>query len=234
MQTVYWSSKTIQDVPEDLNWLSDSEKQFLETLRFAKRRQDWLMGRWTGKTLLQKVHPDCKTARLSELSILKAKNGAPYALLKQRNLSGMLSLTHREQFAVAAWCPYAGIKIGVDLEEIEPKQDNFINDFFTMDEAAWVFALPVEQRAWSASLIWSAKETMLKALQTGLSMDTRQIAIGSFEATDKTGWQEIPILRSPSRMNCQAIFWRTLNSGLLTMAVLSDEIKVSNINLTEG
>ena len=233
MQTVYWSSKTINDVPEDLNWLSESEMQFLETLRFPKRRQDWLLGRWTAKYLLQKVHPDCKTEKGQDISILKAKNGAPYAMLEQKDLDGILSLTHREQFAVAAWCPHASIKIGVDLEEIEPKQNNFINDFFTTDEAAWVFGLPVEQRAWSASLIWSAKEAMLKALQTGLSMDTRQIAISSLEATNKMGWQEIPILRSPSRMKSQAIFWKTIQNGVLTVAILSDEIKISNINLTE-
>src|SRR5665648_250238 len=167
MQTVYWSSKTSQDVPEDQNWLSESEKQFLATLRFPKRRHDWLLGRWTAKYLLQKVHPNGRTEKIQDISILKAKNGAPYALLEQKNLSGMLSLTHRDQLAVAAWCPQASIKIGVDLEEVEHKHDNFINDFFTTDEAAWVFELPAAQRAWSASLIWSAKEAMLKALQTG-------------------------------------------------------------------
>ena len=141
MQTVYWSSKTNRDVPGDLNWLSESEMQFLETLRFPKRRQDWLLGRWTAKYLLQMAHPDCRTEKAQDISILKAKNGAPYAILEQKNLGGILSLTHREQLAVAAWCPHSDIKIGVDLEEIEPKQDNFINDFFTTDEAAWVFGL---------------------------------------------------------------------------------------------
>ena len=197
MQTVYWSSKTNRDVPGDLNWLSESEMQFLETLRFPKRRQDWLLGRWTAKHLLQMAHPDCRTEKAQDISILKAKNGAPYAILEQKNLGGILSLTHREQFAVAAWCPHEGIKIGVDLEEIEPKQDNFINDFFTTDEAAWVFGLPADQRAWSASLIWSAKEAVLKALQTGLSFDTRQIAISPLEALNKSGWQEIPFCALP-------------------------------------
>jgi 4'-phosphopantetheinyl transferase len=233
MQTVYWSSKSIGDVPEDQNWLSESEKQFLETLRFPKRRQDWLLGRWTAKYLLQKVHPDCSTEKIVDISILKAKNGAPYISLENENLSGMLSLTHRGKIAVAAWCGHPQIKLGVDLEEIEPKQDNFINDFFTSDEAAQVFALPAEQRAWSASLIWSAKESMLKVLQSGLSMDTRQIAIGRLQGFGTSGWQVIPILRTPNRMKYQALFWRTINSGVLTMAVLSDEIEVGNISLTE-
>ena len=46
---VYWLEQTEANVPEDNTWLSPREVAFADRLRFAKRRADWRLGRWTAK-----------------------------------------------------------------------------------------------------------------------------------------------------------------------------------------
>jgi 4'-phosphopantetheinyl transferase len=66
--------------------------------------------------------------------------------------------------------------LGCDLELIEPRELNFVHDFFTPGELAAVQALPPgPDRDTLITVIWSAKEAALKALREGLRLDTRQI-----------------------------------------------------------
>ena len=46
---VYWLEQVEGDVPPNDDWLSASEAACLARLRFAKRRADWRLGRWTAK-----------------------------------------------------------------------------------------------------------------------------------------------------------------------------------------
>jgi hypothetical protein len=46
---VYWLEQAVNDVPDNNNWLCTGELACLNRLRFAKRRADWRLGRWTAK-----------------------------------------------------------------------------------------------------------------------------------------------------------------------------------------
>jgi 4'-phosphopantetheinyl transferase len=66
-------------------------------------------------------------------------------------------------------------RIGCDLEKIEPRSNAFVGDFFTEEEQEVVTCATSDDRPLLANLIWSAKESALKALGVGLRADTRSV-----------------------------------------------------------
>lgn len=69
--------------------------------------------------------------------------------------------------------------LGCDIEFIEPREGNFLDSFFTVEEMTAVRALrerDVAQGDILTTAIWSGKEAVLKALREGLRIDTRRIA----------------------------------------------------------
>jgi 4'-phosphopantetheinyl transferase len=80
--------------------------------------------------------------------------------------------------------------LGCDLEVIEPHSSAFITDYFTAEEQALIAKQPPSDRPLFPALLWSAKESVLKALRTGLRLDTRRVAIDPFEISrDIDAWQ---------------------------------------------
>jgi 4'-phosphopantetheinyl transferase len=68
----------------------------------------------------------------------------------------------------------SGANLGCDLEIIEPHSDAFVADYFTAYEQALVQqATTGRERFALVALIWSAKESALKAIHGGLRLDTR-------------------------------------------------------------
>jgi 4'-phosphopantetheinyl transferase len=68
--------------------------------------------------------------------------------------------------------------LGCDLELIEPREGNFLDNFFTAAEVAAVQEVRERDVAPADILttaIWSGKEAVLKALREGLRIDTRRI-----------------------------------------------------------
>lgn len=69
------------------------------------------------------------------------------------------------------------VVVGADLEVVEPRSEAFVREWFTRAEAGQVEAAPpAEQDLWT-TVIWSAKEAVLKVLGLGLSVDTRGVEI---------------------------------------------------------
>jgi 4'-phosphopantetheinyl transferase len=69
------------------------------------------------------------------------------------------------------------VAVGCDLEVAEPHGEAFIGDYFTAGEQAWIEQAPAEERPRLAALLWSGKESALKALRTGLRLDTRSVSV---------------------------------------------------------
>ncbi|OJX38149.1 MAG: hypothetical protein BGO78_08970 [Chloroflexi bacterium 44-23] len=220
---VFWALASTDDLPADLNWLSSEETTKLQQFKFPKRRNEWLLGRWVSKKVLMKAMPQISSIPLPQLSIKNEESGAPIALSNGSRLSGMLSLSHREDLATAAWTSQADLRIGIDLEKIEPRSTAFIQDFFTKAEAAQVFSQPSENQALAACLIWSGKEAILKALQTGLRIDTRQVEVAFTELVIKEeDWQPLQIVHSPSSAESQTLSWLLQPPYVITLAEIAD------------
>ena len=219
---IKWRLVSPAELPADYNWLSNVENIHLQRLIFPKRRSEWLLGRWAAKKLLSSHLPDLSDQDMRYLSIENEVSGAPFATWRGERLPGCLSLSHRADLAAAAWFPIEGVRVGIDLELIETKSVAFINDYFTADEAACVFALPSAEQPLAASLVWSAKEALLKAMQTGLRIDTRQVEVAFIDLIINESWHPLQIVHCPSSAETQTLFWLFQPPYIITLAMLSD------------
>lgn len=211
---VRWLTCDRGDLPDGLDWLAPDERARLEALRFAPRRADFLLGRWTAKRLIATVVPG---AGLAAIAIRAAADGAPEAILDAAPLPLTVSLSHRAGRALAA-VGDAGAALGADLELVEPRSALLVADFFTAGEAAQVAACPPAGRDRAIALIWSAKESALKARRTGLREDPRRIRVeadGIAAAPDGT-WRALRIAVDDAP--AFAGWWRDDAGHVLTIA----------------
>jgi len=172
---VYWLEQTEADVPPESDWLSARELVCLDRMRFAKRRTDWRLGRWTAKLLLA-VRLNQNRRDLAEIEILAASSGAPEVYLDHRPAAVTISLSHRAGTAICALAP-SDVALGCDLEMIEPHSDPFVADYFTREEQDLIHGEDSFERQRLIALLWSGKESVLKALHTGLRLDTRCVVV---------------------------------------------------------
>lgn len=175
MITVHWLTQTDAHLPPHNAWMSADEAAVWAEMRFPKRRSEWRLGRWTAKRALVACLGDAG-ASPAALSIRAAADGAPEVFRENRPASLTLSISHRGGVAFCAVAP-EGVALGCDLEKIEPRSKAFVVDYFTPGEQALVAAAAVEDRSTLANLIWSAKESALKALREGLRLDTRRVDV---------------------------------------------------------
>jgi 4'-phosphopantetheinyl transferase len=191
---VYWLEQTEADVPVENDWLSDNEANCLSRLRFAKRRTDWRLGRWTAKRALSvclelPAHP----LIFKKIDIRPASSGAPEVFFADQPAAVTISLTHRAGVA-ACVVVMSNTELGCDLEMVEPRSDIFVSDYFTMEEQALVARTPAADRPRLLALLWSAKESALKALHEGLRLDTRSVIVSPFAAPfDLNGWSPLQV-----------------------------------------
>ena len=179
---IYWHLCPADDCAADTtrpDFLSTPELQTYTGLRFPKRRREWLLGRWTAKQLLRRSLAAYRSLPLSAISVIADPDGAPYlAVDREGRLPASLSISHRGGRAFCALSPAFSPSIGADIEHVEPRAAVFVNDFFTESEAARVWACSEAVRDVLITVIWSAKEAVLKALREGLRMDTRSVEVG--------------------------------------------------------
>jgi 4'-phosphopantetheinyl transferase len=174
---IYWLEQSATNVPSDDNWLSKGELRTLSALRFAKRRADWRLGRWTAKQALSVcLNLPRGSQTLTRIEIRAAPSGAPEAFLAAAPAQVTISLSHSRSRAVCA-IAHGKIELGCDLETIEPRDESFVRDYFTEGEQEWIQRAPAAARAALVTLLWSAKESALKALGTGLRADTRSLTV---------------------------------------------------------
>jgi 4'-phosphopantetheinyl transferase len=176
MTRIHWLEQTLADVPEDGRWLSAGEQLRAEAMRFPKRRTEWLLGRWTGKCAIACCLGTGRSPQsLAAIQLVPGSDGAPVVLVHDRPASLAVSISHRGGAAVCAVAP-GGTALGCDLEQIEPHSEAFVSDYFTSEEQ-WLVRQSAAQDHRLPSLLWSAKESVLKLLHTGLRLDTRTVSV---------------------------------------------------------
>lgn len=174
---VYWLEQSETNLPAEDDWLSETEVARLNGMRFAKRRADWRLGRWTAKRALAAcLNLAGSPSVLASIEIRSAPSGAPEVILAGRAGFAAISLSHRAGRGLCAVAPFGAV-LGCDLEVIEPRSGAFVTDYFTSEEQALVEQTPLADRSPLETLIWSAKESALKALSAGLRLDTRSVSV---------------------------------------------------------
>ncbi len=174
---VYWLEQTEANLPPANDWLSAGERLRMDGMRVAKRHADWRLGRWTAKRALAAYLnlPD-RTPRLADIEIRPAQSGAPEVFMANQPAELVISLSHRAGVAACA-ITLGGAEMGCDLEIVEPRSDAFIADYFAPEEQALIEGMSPALRFLLVALLWSAKESALKALRTGLRLDTRSVIV---------------------------------------------------------
>lgn len=207
---------TIQDwhqLPTELDWLTSDERARLDGFRFEKRRRDWLLGRWAAKVALQAItglsHRD-----IARFEIASATDGAPLPRLDNRPYPVALSLSHSNNRALAA-VMQAATPLGCDLELVESRGPGFVETYFTTAECEAVERANPEDRDTLITVIWSAKESALKALRHGLRVDTRSVEVSADGEIATADWNSARVFASDEgTFGC---WWRVDGSSILTV-----------------
>jgi len=197
---VHWLEQSESNVPAGHRWLSAAEAQYLAGIRFEKRRADWRLGRWTAKRAVAAYLnlPDA-VETLAEIEIRPAPSGAPEVFWQERTPGVSISLSHRAGVSICAVAPSAAA-LGCDLERIEARSDAFAADYFTAEEQELVGRAPAADRSRLLALLWSAKESALKALRLGLRLDTRSVAVSLTAANSACTWHPMSVRVSDGKL----------------------------------
>jgi 4'-phosphopantetheinyl transferase len=218
-----WLVRGEEQVPAGDQWLTGTEAARAAGMRFTKRRNEYLVRRFAGKcAVATAVGLPADPISLGRIGVLNRMTGAPYVEVDGRTLGLDISLTDRAGWAVCLVGPDLGA-VGVDLEIVEPRSDGFVSDFLTPAEQAVVAADP--SRDWhdaAANLIWSAKESALKVLRTGLRADTRTVEVVLEDPTGISAgagqWQRLSVASGARRFPG---WWRRDGVFLLTVVAAS-------------
>lgn len=211
MKQIHWMCQSCEDLPLHNDWMSVSEREQLSRLRFEKRRADWRLGRWSAKNCVASYLGMAATdVALAGIEISNTRDGVP-----QANYSGpwedcTISISHSHGRAL---CVVAGsaCAIGCDLEWIESRHPAFLADYFTEAEHAMVEAADDEQQPCLCTALWSAKESVLKALGTGLRRDTRELEICEITRPASSRWQSLAVSLAPEHSRLQGWWCRHHN-----------------------
>jgi acyl transferase domain-containing protein/phosphopantetheinyl transferase (holo-ACP synthase) len=157
-------------------YLNQIEMAQYETLS-PRRRRSWLNGRVAAKDAVRAYYwQRCGGFDFypKEILIENAANGQP---LLSPHISQTLSeplhlsIAHKDACAVAV---VSAVPVGVDIETIAERGQDFIDIAFTPDEQA---LLPNTNRAEWIARFWAAKEAVVKMFGTGLQGKPKQFCV---------------------------------------------------------
>ena len=154
----------LANLPPTDGVLSPQEQAYFNTLKFPKRRTEWLGGRLALKQVVGRI---LSVNDLTQVEVLPQESGKPKLLVGGSPVKLAYSITHSNGLAVAAASTDEKL-IGIDLEKIEHRITAWKNDFFhpaelTADDDEFLTAL------------WTQKEALVKLLGTGLSLRSNEV-----------------------------------------------------------
>jgi 4'-phosphopantetheinyl transferase len=227
---VRWLARGMHELPDSADWLSPTESARLASLRFTKRHGEVRLARWTAKqAIASALGLEDDAAGLARIEIRAASTGAPTVFLGDERAPVSVSMTDRADWAVCVVAP-PGIAVGCDLELVEARTDAFLRDWFTPGEQDLVGGVaPGAERQLVANLVWSAKESALKVLQTGLRRDTRSVEVDVVDAAGHARWARL-VVRSEEGVAFPG-WWRRYGDFVLTFA--ADAERGAPISLEE-
>ena len=144
--------------------LSLREQAYFNTLKFPKRRNEWLGGRFALKQAVARV---LNVADIAQIEVLPHATGKPQLQVREKPAPLACSITHSNGFAVAAVSADEKF-IGIDLEKIEHRMAAWATDFFHPDELTG-------NTDEFLTALWTQKEALVKLLGTGLSLRSNEV-----------------------------------------------------------
>ena len=203
------------ELPPGDEWLSAAERAALHRFRVPKRRRDFRLGRFAAKSVLARLYGDEETPAWRGFEVRPAPGGAPVAFRDGARLDVRLSISHSAGWGAAAVQREEG-RLGCDLERIEERSRAFVQDYFTPAEQAFAAGGPDGSRR--ATLVWSAKEAVMKALGEGLRLPPAAVEVEpDLLFMSRSGWRRF-LVAAPSAARDLLGFWKGLGELVLTVA----------------
>ncbi|MDD5759337.1 MAG: 4'-phosphopantetheinyl transferase superfamily protein [Desulfobulbaceae bacterium] len=171
-------------------YLTNSEQERLATFTFAKRHREWLGGRLTAKKAAMKLlnNGPCPASSYQELSVESHESGRPF-LLGSANTNALLpeiSISHSGNYAGAL--AVSGHACGLDLQQVSPKVIAIRERFASPPELALLLAKGDSLgEAQALTLLWSAKESLRKAVNCAPLLGFTEITLLKLQKTAHAG-----------------------------------------------
>jgi 4'-phosphopantetheinyl transferase len=216
----------VSELPPRDAWLQPAEQALLRRFRAPRRRRDFRLGRFAAKRALA-LFAGCEGAPARwRFEVRPAPGGAPQAFCDGAPLADALSISHSDGWAAAA-VQRGTASLGCDLERIEPRSPAFLEDYLTPSERAFVASGPESERPLRATLAWSAKESVMKALGEGLRLAPASVeVVPAIQPVSETGWRSFSVTAPPAAAAFRG-FWRIIGELVLTVAGADGEPRLA-------
>ncbi|NEI47549.1 4'-phosphopantetheinyl transferase superfamily protein [Rhizobium leguminosarum] len=149
--------------------LSPDERERAATYRFERDRAPFIAGRYLLRQLLSLqtgISPSKVPLSPDRHGKLRVEGGD----MLQFSLANADRLV---TVAVASGCDH----VGIDCERVDTEiEAAAVDSYCSSDERRWLMELPTRERARGALVLWTLKESHLKAIGVGLREDPRNVA----------------------------------------------------------
>ena len=164
-------------------FLGPRESAYLSTLRFARRQQSYLLGRYAAKLALRDLltEPD-----LRAIEIVRGVFEQPIVQCA-RSHRWCVTISHAGSLAVALAFP-AGHPMALDTEQIDSARYETILSQLSNQEIEWIEA-NAERKLQLATALWTAKEALSKVLCTGLMSPIQIYNLSEFSRISSGNWE---------------------------------------------
>jgi 4'-phosphopantetheinyl transferase len=215
-----------RELPPGDDWLGPAEQAILRGLRWPERRRDFRLGRLAAKRALALVAGCDGALARRRFEVRPAESGAPQAFRDGAPLAVALSLSHSNGWASAAVQRGSG-PLGCDLERIAARSAAFLGGYLTSNEREFVAKGPESERPLRATLVWSAKEAVMKALGEGLRLAPASVeVVPATGPVSGAGWRRFSVSAPGAAAGLQG-FWRAVRTLVLSVAGRSDEPRLA-------
>ena len=182
----------VEEIQKKIN-LSREELDLLSSFTLAKRKREWLGGRFAAKyaatRLLNQIESPKNVLHWSKYIVTADENGRPLLSTSNENIAqpGDVSISHSASMA-AAMAVHKGY-CGIDIQKITPKVFKVNDRFCTHDEKQILedfFSLGPENQANYLTKLWAAKEALRKvsnktSLPGFLELELNEITSGPLQ-----------------------------------------------------
>ena len=162
--------------------LSEREIEIYNSIKFDKRKRDWLAGRLAAKKAFIDYCKKNTGFKNTNITVLNNCNKAPY-IFEYPELD--ISITHSNDLAIAA---ISNSLIGIDLEKISSGNPLIIKYFFSENESNLLKKESLHNDKVSESIIriWTRKEAVAKYLKLGMKINFKLLdTVNNFISFDR-------------------------------------------------
>lgn len=164
MLNVYWADISNLSLSVDALLLSEYRVNKLEKIRPEYKKRQSLGAELLLIHALRELYPEIKLP----LEIKCSEKGKPYF----ESIPVHFSLSHSGDYAA---CAVSDAPVGIDIEHDVKARETISNRFFSLEEQNTL--LSAENKDLAFARIWTAKESALKLLGTGLAGGLSSITV---------------------------------------------------------